>query len=352
MNVLFDINHPAHVHFFKHALWELENEGHECLVTSRKKDVTLELLDEYEIEHVPLTSQGSGLTSLGKEWAIRGTKMVNVARKFSPDIIASRPNPVAVHTSKLCRCNNVLFSDSDPPSTGSLVQKVVRKTTYPFADLVCTPQSLNRDYGDKHRRLNGVFELAYLHPNRFEPRAEVLSEHGIDPTSRFFILRFIAWEAFHDENQGGLSRSSKRQIVEFLSERGKVYITSEAELPSEFEQYRLPLPPNVIHHALSYADLYVGDSQTMATEAAVLGTPTVRSNSFAGTEDMTNFIELQERYGLMYSTPDEHEAIVKIEEIVSDERASEKWSDRRSELVANSSDITNAIVNSILHVGR
>lgn len=350
MNILFDVNHPAHVHFFKHAIWELEDQGHECLVTSREKDVTVALLNEYEIDHIPLTTQALGLPSLAKEWATRGMKMIGVAREFSADVIVSRPNPVTVHTSKLCRCPNVLFSDSDPGSDGTFVQKIVRKTTYPFADMVCTPESLKWDFGSKHRRLNGYFELSYLHPDRFEPDASLLRGHGIDPTSRFFVLRFISWEAFHDENQRGLSRSAKQELVEYLDERGDVYITSESELPGEFEQYRLPLPPSVIHHALSYADLYVGDSQTMATEAAILGTPTVRSNSFAGDGDMTNFVELEEEYDLMYSMPDEDLAIAKVKELASDDDASQVWEEKRATLIEETTDITDSIVESVLEI--
>lgn len=350
MNVLIDVNHPAHVHFFKHAIWELEGRGHECLVTSREKDVTVELLDEYGIDHIPLTAQASGLPSLAKEWAIRGIKMVGVARDFSPDVIVSRPNPVAVHTSKLIRCPNVLFSDSDLPSDGTVVQELVRKTTYPFADMVCTPESLKRDFGAKHRRVNGFFELAYLHPDRFEPDAALLLEHGIDPTSRFFVLRFISWEAFHDENQGGLSWLAKEEIVEYLEERGDVYITSESQLPEEFEPYRLPLPPSVIHHALFFADLYVGDSQTVATEAAILGTPAVRSNSFAGDGDMTNFVELEKKYDLMYSTPDEAQAIAKVKELASDDDASQAWEEKRATLIEETTDVTNSIVDTVLEI--
>ncbi|MFC3959090.1 DUF354 domain-containing protein [Halovivax cerinus] len=348
MNILFDVNHPAHVHFFKHPIWELEELGHNCLVTSREKDVTVELLDEYDLDHQPLTSQGSGLVSLATEWAIRGAKMVNVARKFSPDVIVSRPNPVAVHTASLFRCPVILFSDSDVSSAGSVVQQAVQKTSYPFADLICTPKSLNWDFGESHCRLNGYFELSYLHPDRFEPKPELLSAHGIDPESRFFVLRFISWEAYHDEDQSGLSRSTKQRMVEYLSDLGDVYITSESELPGEFEQYRLPLPPSVIHHALYYADLYVGDSQTMATEAAILGTPTVRSNSFAGDDDMSNFIELEETYKLMYSTPNENDALDRIMELAADEDAPREWSERRANLIEETSDITEDIVSAIL----
>ena len=55
MRVLFDIVHPAHVHFFKYLYADLVAEGHETLVIAREKDVTLALLDEYGI---PYTSVG------------------------------------------------------------------------------------------------------------------------------------------------------------------------------------------------------------------------------------------------------------------------------------------------------
>jgi predicted glycosyltransferase len=35
MKVLIDMGHPAHVHFFKNTIWELEKRGHEVKVTAR-----------------------------------------------------------------------------------------------------------------------------------------------------------------------------------------------------------------------------------------------------------------------------------------------------------------------------
>jgi predicted glycosyltransferase len=37
-----------------------------------------------------------------------------------------------------------------------------------------------------------------------------------------------------------------------------------------------------MHHVMAFADLYLGDSQTMAAEAGVLGVPFVRFNDFVG----------------------------------------------------------------------
>jgi len=69
------------------------------------------------------------------------------------------------------------------------------------------------------------------------------------------------------------------------------------------------LPVEAIHDLLAFADCYVGDSQTMATEAAVLGTPAVRTSAFVGDDDMSNFRELETEYGLLQSFADEDAAI-------------------------------------------
>ena len=37
-----------------------------------------------------------------------------------------------------------------------------------------------------------------------------------------------------------------------------------------------------MHHVMAFASLYIGDSQTMAAEAGVVGTPFVRLNDFVG----------------------------------------------------------------------
>ena len=42
--------------------------------------------------------------------------------------------------------------------------------------------------------------------------------------------------------------------------------------------------------------MVVADTQTIVTEAAVLGTPAIRYNSFAGENDMGNFVELEQKY--------------------------------------------------------
>ena len=53
-----------------------------------------------------------------------------------------------------------------------------------------------------------------------------------------------------------------------------------------------------MHHVMAFASLYIGDSQTMAAEAGVLGTPFVRFNDFVGRIGYLR--ELEEKYQLGY----------------------------------------------------
>jgi predicted glycosyltransferase len=83
-----------------------------------------------------------------------------------------------------------------------------------------------------------------------------------------------------------------------LRDRGKVFITHEGVFPQEFEALRFPLAPDKLHDALAFADMLIGDSATMAAEAAVLGTPNLHLSTWAGRLALLG--ELEQRYGMMY----------------------------------------------------
>ena len=53
-----------------------------------------------------------------------------------------------------------------------------------------------------------------------------------------------------------------------------------------------------MHHVMAFASLYIGDSQTMAAEAGVLGVPFVRYNDFVGRIGYLR--ELEDVYELGY----------------------------------------------------
>ena len=74
------------------------------------------------------------------------------------------------------------------------------------------------------------------------------------------------------------------------------------------DQYRIAINPLDIHHVMAFAGLYIGDSQTMAAEAGVLGVPFVRFNDFVGRIGYLN--ELENKYKLGFGIkPDEEDKL-------------------------------------------
>ena len=345
MRVLFDCCHPAHVHLFKNAIFALQRAGHETYVVSREKEVTTDLLDAYGIQHVPLSAQGEGGLAMAIEWTKRELRLLRHARRFGPDVVVSALNPAAAHVSSLLGVPNVMFNDNEEAA------RMLGPIAHRFADAVCTPAAFADDLGSNHRTYNGFHELAYLHPDRFKPDPDLLERNGVDPNSPYSVLRLVSWAAYHDAGREGLSASARQELVDTLDAHGDVYITSESPLPDEFEQYRLPVPPEAIHDLLAFADCYVGDSHTMAIEAGILGTPAVRFNFLVDDGDLGCYTELERDYGLVYSTPDEREGLDRVAEIIGDEAAAETWDRRRHRLVAEKIDVTDFILDRIFELG-
>ena len=79
-----------------------------------------------------------------------------------------------------------------------------------------------------------------------------------------------------------MSHEFLRSIVDGVGRRVRLFVSSEKPLAPEFEGLRIALRPERIHHALAGAAFFLGDSQTMTAEAAVLGTPAFRINDFVG----------------------------------------------------------------------
>jgi predicted glycosyltransferase len=346
LRVLFDVGHPAQVHLFRNAIAELGARGHETFVTSREKEVTVDLLDAYGIAHRPLTTRGDSLPSLVIELLVREIRLLAVARRFKPDVIVSRLGPVPAHVATLVGCRHVAVNDTH--IDGRWMRLLYHGITLPFVDTVCAPESFELSIAARKRRPLDFQELAYLHPDYFEPDPTVLEAHGIDPEERFFVVRVAGWDAYHDVGYAGLSPAALRKLVDLLSEHGRVFISAEDDLPEDLRQYRLPTDPADIHHVLHYADLYVGDSGTMSTEAAVLGTPAIRTNTMVGDDDEPVFRALEQQYGLLRSFVDEDEAIRAVDDLLVAGIDRIDYRKRRDRLIADQPDVTARLVETIL----
>jgi len=188
----------------------------------------------------------------------------------------------------------------------------------PLANLIASPTATQKSYGKQHRRYQGYKELFYLHPSRFTPDPGIRTELGAAPDERLFLLRLTAFTASHDVSEAGMTRAQIDRILELLQANGKVIISSEEDLPPELAGLRVPTPPERFHDVLAACDLVVGDSQTVCSEAGVIGVPSLRYNTWAGRHPYQ--VELEERWGLTkaFALEDEAAFFAELERLLAD----------------------------------
>ena len=331
MRILVGVGHPKHVHICKNIVHNLENDGHEVKIVARSKDITLYLLDIYGFKYEIVGKNYKGLAKKAYGMLMSDLNALRVAKKFKPDILAWG-GPYLAHVSKLIGKPHIGFTDTEHAGLASWLSN-------PFSDVIVTPACYKGKINPKkHVTYNGYEELTYLHPNYFKPDPAVLDDLGLGKNDRYIILRFVSWQASHDIGEHGFELTDLRSYIRELENYGKVFITSEAGLEDDFEKYKIKVPPEKMHDLLYYATMYIGEGAAMATEAGILGTPSIYVSSLVGT--MGNFEELEKMYGLVYAFQNSTFALEKALEVLDITNIKEKWRKKREKLLEEKIDVT------------
>jgi hypothetical protein len=268
MRVLIDIGHPAHVHFFKNPIRLLRDRGDEVLVTSRDKECAVPLLNQLGVEHRCLSAQhDGGAGGMARELLQRNRALIGQVRDFRPDVITGVGGIFAAQTGFLTRTRSVVFYDTERATLQNAL-------TYPFASRIVVPECYE-GWTPKRRtvRYRGCHELSYLHPRYFQPDIETAYEAGLARSGDTFLLRLVSWKANHDVHEKGWPLDQLQALVKELTKKGKLIISSEAELPADLAPYAYNGRADQIHHLMAFCRAFIGESATMASECAVLGVP-------------------------------------------------------------------------------
>jgi len=242
---------------------------------------------------------------------------------------------------KIRKIPSLMFIDDDlsvVPENGIL---------YHFATKIISPHCTNLGkYENKTIHYKGYHELAYLHPDYFKPDYSVIEKFNPD-NKNYYLIRLVSLTASHDRNKKGINDHDLSRLLNLLENRGKVYISSERKLHDGFNQYKLRINPADILHVLFYADLFIGDSQTMTTEAALLGTPAIRFNDFVGKINVME--EKEHKYQLTYGfkTNEFEKMLIKIQGLIDMENLEEVFQKRREVLLNDTIDVV-AFMNDLI----
>jgi predicted glycosyltransferase len=322
--VLFDLGHPAHVHLFGAVARALRGQGHDILLTALDREIILYLLARTDFPYRVTYKRRKGRFALPAELALRTLATLRIARQFRADLLVSFGNPTVGLPAWLLRRPYLALTDTEHAKEQHALFK-------PFATVIATPDVFQGDLGPAQVRYPGYHELAYLHPEQFTPDPAHLRALGLEPGERFFIVRFVAWRATHDVGQRGFTLDQKRDLLRALAAQGRVFLSVEETVDAEFAPFVTSFPPEIVHHLLAYAALYVGEGGTMASEAAVLGVPSVYVNTLT----MGYIEDLQHRYGLLHRFTDGSAALAQVRDLLAQPDLRTVYAQRRARLLAD-----------------
>lgn len=336
MKILIYLGHPAHFHLFKNIIRELKNNSQNVIIVTKRKDVLEDLLRSQSWKYLniyPKERKGTK-TAIAYSLFIKDLSLLKITIKTKPNLMIGTSSEIT-HVGQLLGIKSLVVNEDDIGQVPFFA-----KLSYPFANSIIVPSECSvGKWENKTTFYDGYHELAYLHPKNFIPKKEVINSFNPDG-KKYFILRFAKLTAHHDKGKTGITTEIAQNIIDKLLPHGEVYITSERELEPRFEKYKIKINPLDIHHALYFADLYIGDSQTMAAEAAVLGTPSLRFNDFVG--KLGYLEELEHKYGLTYGikTEEPEKLFNKINELLNTKDLKEEWQKRRGKMLSEKIDVT------------
>lgn len=335
MNFLIDLQHPAHLHFFRNVISRLKTQGHKVLITGRDKDILVELAHSYNIPVIVFGRARKGIIHLGIELFYRQWRLFKLIREFKPDVMMAIAGTYISSLGKLLHIPVYIFYDTETATISNFL-------AYPFADCIFVPQCYRKKIRWHHVRYNGYHEIAYLHPHYFTPDDSVPAKVGIKPGEIFSLVRFVGWGAGHDIGRYGLTLENKIRSIRELEKYGRVFISSEGDLPTELEKYKLKLDVAHIHSLMAHAALIFGESATMASEGAVMGVPGVYIDPVGrGYTD-----EEERKYGIVFNFThkQQDEAIEKATSILSGYQR-EKWRAIGQRIIHEKIDVSEMIYN-------
>jgi len=340
MKILFYLGHPAHFHLFKNTIQTLGSNGHKVIVMIKKKDILEDLVRRSGMSYINILPEGRGdsrseiaLGMLKRDW-----RLFRYCLQDRPELMIGTSTEIGHVGSILC-IPSINVNEDDAGAV-----PLFSKLSYPFSTHILSPSACNNGrWESKSIKYEGYHELAYLHPDNFSPSGEIAKKF-LPVEEPYFLIRFAKLNAHHDKGITGITDDLALKIIDILKPFGNIYITSERKYDARFEPYRLRIDPLDIHHVMAFASLYIGDSQTMAAEAGVLGVPFVRFNGFVGKLGYLN--ELENKYKLGYGIkPSEPERLLEvINDLVRMENRTEIFKIRRMNMLKDKINLTSLMV--------
>lgn len=340
-NIALYPNHPSQLWVLKPVAEKLKDD-YNIIWFLREKDIAVSLAERLGIPFRIISKGSKGLVGNLVEYIKTVLLCLTITKKENIDLWITK-NGASHLAARILRRKSIAFADDDIN-----IIRLLACSSFPFTNQIIAPESSDMGrWNKKTKRIPGNFEMFYLHPSRFKSDPNIFSELGLEKNERFAIIRLVSFTAYHDIGATGLHHDLISKVITLSTDHHiKIFITSEKPLEYHLEQYRLQISPHRIHHALYYAAYFLGDSQTMTTEAALLGTPAFRINSFVGKINMMKELEEKE-ISFGFRPGDEKNLLNKLEKVIALKDQKEITRNRVLSSCESKPDPLNFFLNSI-----
>lgn len=337
MKILIEAHHPAHIHFWKYPIRELQERGHEVRLIGRKRDVMERLVAAYpwiDAATPEISARANRLPLVGllrRQWFV-----AQMIRRYRPDVVASLMGSYT-QSAKLFGVRNVIFTDSE-------FQHFNHRIAHPFADEIYTPECFYKELGPKQKRYKGIHELSFLDPTYSCFDGRILEQYPQLGERPYALIRMSAWNTFHDINHHGVGDQIEA-FVQFLAARYQVVISAEeSALPENLKKYAATFAPEDFHAVIAQASFVLTEGASTASEAACLGVPTIYINS---TEPRGYLQMLEVQYDLVRGFSDAEEGLEAARQLIEalDESEYERLRASRQQHLDESIDVVKYVAD-------
>lgn len=342
MKYLFFFVHPSKFHVFRITINQLISNGHQVDLLITSKDVLEDLVKSEGWKYTNVFPEGRKMKGVPPYISSGINFFRTIYRLFKFTIGKNHDlyitDDLLVYIGKWRKIPSIVFNDDDLSVVKQFALVLSQATKILSPDITDVGKFTYKKIG-----FPGYKELAYLHPNNFKPDIDVVKLFNPE-LKPYFILRLVSLQAYHDVGMKGLSDSQIRKLIGLLLPYGRVYISSEKSLPEEFDRFELKTNPRDIAHVLYFAQLFIGDSQTMTSEAAILGTPAFRCNDFAGKISVMDEKEI--KYGLSFNYPPSRfeEMYLKIQTLLNATNFKEEFQTKRNKMLKEKIDLSSFMI--------
>jgi uncharacterized protein len=316
----------------------LLEKGHSAEVCYSSKDVLEDLIKSEEWNNKNLFPDGRkikglpAIVSAGIYFFLTIWKLLVYTREKKYDLFVT--DDVLGVVGKIRKVPTIHFADDDY----SLLH--TSRFLFKFVTYILTPNCTDMGkFEYKKIGFRGFKQSAYLRPSQFEPDHEILKMFNPE-MGKFFILRIVSLAAAHDIGKKGIDDITLIKLISILEKYGQVFISSERNLPSQVEKYKIKIKPYLILHVISFADILITDSQSMSLEAGMLGTPFIRFNSFIDKISVLDEMENKYQLGFGVKSNDPQKLFEKLNSLLECKDLKDKWKLRRKRMLDETIDLS------------